>query len=308
MKNKYVLSTNKLLYDLFNHHFEDSEIKTEKVYENNELVERHYVEFLYESSNSSSFKVRISSINKDNLTFTIYERMLYLILISNARQSDGNNYFITMRKIRSIRGLKENGSSTYKCYELALERLASKTIKIMPHKNSSHYRLRFFSCSLLSVSNLVVSNGRIKEFNYSFGNLDTSFIKNSQKFTTYYNPFNIIFKKYFVFQIGLHLIRLIAINQKKYKKAEYSYQRMLKQIFKVDVTTGVIDSQTYYDYLATSGNKQSIRLKQSYEELEMILKQFVKLKIIQGFCISKQRTFKYLRDDEVKILIKFIGE
>ena len=116
---------------------------------------------------------------------------------------------------------------------------------------------------------------RIAEFNYSFNGLDTSLVKNSQKITTYYNPFSFIFKKYFSFQICLHLFRLIALNKNTATSAKsFSYQLMLKQ--------------------------------KSFEELEIILKQFVKYDVIEGFSISKRRTFKYLRDDEVKIGIKFI--
>ena len=86
---------------------------------------------------------------------------------------------------------------------------------------------------------------------------------------------------------------------------EFSYQLMLKQIHKVD-SKGFIENTTYYDYVVGAGNKQAELLKKSYDELEIILKQFVKYEIIKSFSISKRRTFKYLKDDEVKIGIKFI--
>lgn len=306
MKQKIVLSTNKLLYDLFNFEFEDEKIKEGKDYIDKECVDIYYIDFNYESSQNSTFRVRVYSQEKDNLRFTIYEKMMLLILISNARQSNSDNYSISMRKIKSIRGLKDNSLNTYNCYKMALDRLKKKNIKMIPIKVSRNYQMKIIKCSLLSISNEVLIKSRIAEFNYSFNGLDTSLVKNSQKITTYYNPFSFIFKKYFSFQMCLHLFRLIALNKTAAMSAKsFSYQLMLKQIRKVD-SKGFIENTTYYDYVVGAGNKQAELLKKSFEELEIILKQFVKYDVIKGFSISKRRTFKYLRDDEVKIGIKFI--
>ena len=119
---KYTISTNKLLYELFNYTFEDEEIKEAQEYDkvSNTIVVTYYKEFDYISSKNNTFRVRISSFDKDNLKFTIYEKMLYFMLISNARQSSDDNYFISMRKLRNIRGLKDDSLSTYKCYENAI--------------------------------------------------------------------------------------------------------------------------------------------------------------------------------------------
>lgn len=309
-RQRIVISTNKLLYELFNFTFDDKDIKITPQYIDKDLIDIYYVEFTYESSKASTFKVRISSTNKDNLRFTIYEKMLFLILISNARQSSDDNYFISMRKIRNIRGLKDNSLSTYNCYEQALDRLTSKSIRLLPLTNSYNYRTKMINCDLLTISNKVYSKSRIIEFNYSFNELDTSLVKNSQRISTHYNPFSFIFKKYYSFQISLHLLRLIALNRNASVAGEgacreFSYKLMLKQIHKVD-RKGFIEDLNYYDYIATAGNKQSELLKRSYEDLEAILKQFVKYEIINSFSISKRRSFKYLKDDEVKIGIKFI--
>ena len=307
MKEKIVVSTNKLLHELFNYTFQDEDIKETSLYINNQLTDVYYVEFTYESSKTSSFKVRLSSSSKDNLRFTIYEKMLLYILISNARQSKEDSYFITMRKIRSIRGLKDNSTSTYNCYKMALERLKSKRVRLLPMTNSNKYKLKMIDCNILTIWNQVDMDSRITEFNYSFNDLDTSFVKNSQKISSYFNPFSFMFKKYYSFQMGLHLLRLIALNNsgEKSEHREFSYKFMLKQIHKVD-RKGYIDNLNYYDYIATAKNKQSELLKRSYMELEAILKRLVKSKTIKSYSISERRTFKYLKDDEVKICIKFI--
>lgn len=306
MKQKIVLSTNKLLYDMFNFEFTDEDIKQSIDYIDKEKKDIYYVEFNYESSKDSTFKVKISSTERDCLRFTIYEKMILLILISNVRQSSSDNYFISMRKIKSIRGLKDNSSNTYNCYKMAIDRLKNKKIMLIPLKVSKNYSAKFINCNILTISNEVYVKSRIAEFNYSFNDLNSSLVKNSQKITTYYNPFSFIFKKYFSFQICLHIFRLIALNRTATVMGkEFSYQLMLKHIHKVD-SKGFIENTTYYDYVVGAGNKQSELLKKSYDELEIILKQFVKYEIIKSFSISKRRTFKYLKDDEVKIGIKFI--
>ena len=306
MKQKIVLSTNKLLFELFNYAFTNEEIKSKEEYIDNEWKEVYYVEFVYDSSKNSSFKIRLASMEKEKLRFTIYEKMLFLMLISNARQSSEDNYFISMRKIRNIRGLKDNSLSTYKCYKIALDRLTNKRITLLPLTNSNSYKMKMINCNLLSISNEVFLKSRIVEFNYSFNGLETSLVKNSQSITTYYNPFTIIFKKYFSFQISLHILRLISLNRTKESSTrEFSYKLMLNQIHKVD-SKGFIEKQTYYDYILEANNKQAEILKKSYMELEVILKQLVKCEIIKSFSISKRRTVKYLKDDEVKIGIKFI--
>lgn len=303
---KYTISTNKLLYELFNYTFEDEEIKEAQEYDkvSNTIVVTYYKEFDYISSKNNTFRVRISSFDKDNLKFTIYEKMLYFMLISNARQSSDDNYFISMRKLRNIRGLKDDSLSTYKCYENAIKGLTNKMIRLIPMK--SNHGSKIIKCNLLSITNIVENKSRISEFNYSFNGLDATFVRNKQKITIFYNPFAFIFKKNYSFQIYLHLIRLVALNKNEdYEKKEFSFQLILKQIRRVN-KDGVIENINYYDYIATSANKQSERLNKCYEELEIILKHFVKCNIIKSFSISKKRTFKYLRDDEVKITIKFI--
>ena len=81
MKQKIVLSTNKLLYDMFNFEFTDEDIKHSIDYIDEEKMDIYYVEFNYESSKDSTFKVKISSTERDCLRFTIYEKMILLILI-----------------------------------------------------------------------------------------------------------------------------------------------------------------------------------------------------------------------------------
>ena len=159
MKQKIVLSTNKLLYDMFNFEFTDEDIKQSIDYIDKEKKDIYYVEFNYESSKDSTFKVKISSTERDCLRFTIYEKMILLILISNARQSSSDNYFISMRKIKSIRGLKDNSSNTYNCYKMAIDRLKNKKIMLIPLKVSKNYSAKFINCNILTISNEVYVDG-----------------------------------------------------------------------------------------------------------------------------------------------------
>lgn len=307
IKIKYVISINQFLYEIFNHYCSENEIKTEQIYnDENECITRYYTEFVFNTSNDSSFKIRISSIEKNNLNFSIYEKMLYFILINNARQSSDKNYFISMRKIREIRGLKNDSFTTYKCYENALYSLSNKNVKIIPLKCKFMNNYKTINCKMLSIYNLIMNKSRISEINYSFNNLETYFVGNRQKITTYMNPFKFIFKKSFSFQICLQLFRLIGINGNKgYETRTFSFKNMLKQIRKVE-KDGTISDIDYYEYLNCLSNKQSERLNRCYDELEIILKDLVKYKVIKKYIISKNRTFKYLKDDEVKILINFI--
>lgn len=306
MKQKIVISTNKLLYDLFNFTFDDDDIKETQNYVDGKWETVYYVDFKYESSKNSSFKVRLSSLDKDKLRFTIYEKMLFLILISNARQSSDDNYFISMRKIKQIRGLANSSASTYNCYEMALDRLKSKTIRVLPQTIHLNYQIKIINCSLLTISNVSYSGSRIAAFNYSFNGLSTSLVKNNQKYITNYNLFSFIFKKHYSFQICLHLMRLISLNKTSIcESKEFSFLLMLKQLHVVN-NSGFIEKRTYYEYVAMAGNKQAEILKKYFIELEIILKQLVKHKVIKNYCISKKKTYKYLRDDEVKIGIKFI--
>lgn len=306
MKQKIVISTNKLLYDLFNFTFDSDDIKETPNYVDGKWETVYYVDFKYESSKNSSFKVRLSSLDKDKLRFTIYEKMLFLILISNARQSSDDNYFISMRKIKQIRGLANSSASTYHCYEMALDRLKSKTIRVLPQTIHLNYQIKIINCCLLTISNVSYSESRIAAFNYSFNGLNTSLVKNNQKYITNYNLFSFIFKKHYSFQICLHLMRLISLNKTSIcESKEFSFLLMLKQLHVVN-NSGFIEKRTYYEYVAMAGNKQAEILKKYFIELEIILKQLVKHKVIKNYCISKKKTYKYLRDDEVKIGIKFI--
>ncbi len=306
MKSKYIISTNKLLYEMFNISFNDSNVKTTKEKVGNKFADVYYIDFIYESSNKSSFNARLYSTDKDNIRFTIFEKVLLFMLIGNSRQLSDNNYFISMRKLRSIRGLKDNSKNTYMCYKKGLDRLSNKYIRLIPKKNIGGYKPKMVNCKLLSITNEVYSNDRLSEFNYSFNDFDSSFVKNSQKITTYFNPYSFIFKQYFLIQISLHLLRLISLNKSSStEKRAFSYKLMLNQIHKVD-QKGYIENATYYEYISNAENKQSSLLSKSYVELESILKQFVRSNVIKSFSISKRRSYKYLKDDEVRIEIKFI--
>ena len=305
MKKTYVITTNKLIFDLFNVAFNEEDVKIDKDLINGEWHEYYYFEFMYISSKNCSFKVRISSSIKDYLRFTIYEKMLLFILVSNARQTDGDNHFITMRKLRNIRGLKDNSLMTYNCYKTALDRLTNKKIKMIPFTGANNYIIKKINCNILNISDVKYNKSRIMEFSYCFNDLETSLVNNSQSIGSFYNPFAFIFKKYFAFQLCLHLMRLLSLNKiKEVKYKEFSYQKMLKQIHKVD-QQGFIENINYYDYIATSEKKQSDLLKKSIEDLEIILSNFCKDGLIKDYSISNLRTFKYLRDDEVKISIRF---
>ena len=74
MKQKIVLSTNKLLYDLFNLEIDDENIKQSIDCIDNVRKDIYYVEFNYESSKVSTFKVKISSTEKEKLKFIICEK------------------------------------------------------------------------------------------------------------------------------------------------------------------------------------------------------------------------------------------
>ena len=309
-KKNWCISTNKLLYEIFNYTYSNNEIKTKGTYVKNEYgkreyVEQYYIDFNYEEFKGNLSKVRVSSTNKDNLRFTIHEQLLYYMLISNARQSnEKGEYYISMRKIRNIRGLQGNSLNTYKCYEDALNRLSAKNIMVLPLKST--YQQKIISCNMITISNVKLNNNRIYEFKYCFNDLDNNLVKNKQRFVITYNPFEFMFKKYFSFLVCLHITRLIALNNNNgIASRKYSFQKILLCIHKVN-GTGVIEDVDYYHYIENAGNKQSAYLNKCYEDTENILKMLVKHKYIKDYNISSKRTFKYLRDNEVYLMISFM--
>lgn len=310
IKNTWCISTNKLLYEIFNFTYNSDEIKTTGIYKKdengkNKYVNAYYIEFDYEEFKGNISKVKIISEDKDNLAFTIYEELLYFMLISNARQSnDKDNYYISMRKLRSIRGLKGNSVSSYNRYEEALHRLSNKTLMVLPIKST--YQREFISCNMISIFNINQTDKRISDFSYSFNELDKLLIHSRQKIDTTYNPFEFISKQYFSFLTCLQFTRYIALNVNGSNSSrKYSIQKLLMGIHKVN-KDGIIESLNYYQYIVEAGNKQSEKLNKCYTEIESILKMLVKHKYIKNYNISKKRSFKYLKDNEVFVQVFFI--
>lgn len=305
-RQKYTISTNKLLYEIFNFTYSDDDIKEGVSYtKENEKEIYYYIEFSYEEFKGNTSKVKISSLKKENLRFTIEEMLLYLILIDNAKNSNvPDDYFISFRKIRNIRGLKSNSLNTYKKYESAIERLISKTIMVTPIRSTC--QRTFLKSPLLEIKNQQNSKNRIKEFTYSFGKLDNTFIKSKQQVRVSYNPYSFILKQSFAFQLCLHLTRLVFLNKSgKHNSKNFSFQNILMGIQKVD-TSGLIESTNYYQYISSAGNKQSEILRNCYCDLEYILSMMKETNYIIDYSIPVKRSYMYLKDNEVKITIKFL--
>ena len=311
MNNRtWCISTNKLLYSIFSYTYSDTEIKSKSTYVRGDDGKRqytkiYYVEFDFEEFKGNLSKVRISSNNIEDLRFSIYEQMLYYMLISNARQSNNkDNYHISMRKLRSIRGLQGDSINTYKCYEKAIYKLSKKNIMVLPVKST--YKQEIIDSNMLSISNIVKKGDRICDFYYSFNKFDKNLVQSRQKFDVTYNPFKFIFKKYYSFLFCLHMTRLIALNYNSgITSRRYSLQKILLELHKIN-GLGIIENVNYYKYIEMAGNKQSAYLKKCLADTENILKLFVKHKYIKNYNISTKSTFKYLKDNEVYIEVKFI--
>lgn len=303
--HNWTICTNKLLHEIFNFRFSDEQIQETQSYLNDEIITIYCVEFDFEEYKGNVATVRISATSKEYLRFTVYEKMMYFMLLSNAFQSNDNgNYYISMRKLKEIRGLKGDSIDTYLCYEQALNRLENKSIEVIPKRSKG--KSQYISCKLLSVNEKIMRNSRMSSFTYSFNSLETQFISKKQKFTISFNPFAVIFKKSFMFQVGIHLIRLVYLNaNSEVSVKNFSFQKILMSINFTD-SNGLFEDINYFEYLSNSKNKQSERLNRCYKETEIVLKQLAKTKCINNYSISKRRTFKYLRDNEVQISIGFI--
>lgn len=301
----WIIGTNKLLHEIFNIRFSDEQIQETQSYVDDELVIMYCVEFDFEEYKGNTATIRISATSKDCLRFTVYEKMMYFMLLSNAFQSNDNgDYYISVRKLKEIRGLSGDSIDTYLCYEQALNRLENKSIEVIPKRSKG--KSQYISCKLLSIKEKIMRNSRMSSFTYSFNALETQFISKKQKFTINFNPFAVIFKKSFLFQVSIHLIRLVYLNANSDLRAKnFSFQKILMSISFTN-SNGVFENINYFEYLFNSKNKQSERLNRCYEETEIVLKQLVKNKCIKNYSISSRKTFKYLRDNEVQISIGFI--
>lgn len=300
---KIILSSNKLLHTIINHTFDDTDIKVQNTYVGKKLLDNYYVEFEYEESNGSLLRVRISSIKKEYLRFTIEEVFLYFMLIMEARKSNyKDNYYVSMSKIRSIRGLNSNSDSTYKKYVEALERLCSKEIRVIPYKTK--YKKKPIICKMLEVSDKKYVKSNLSSFWFNFGDLDTTLVKSKQKIALGFNIFSIPLKKGAIFLFYVYILRMIFINRIKYSYMNLSVQKVLmfnKRISK----DGTIQNEDYYSYLSRVPNKRTETLNKFYIEVEELLKQLVKGNIIISYKMPDNRSFKYIRDNEVLINIKF---
>lgn len=293
---KTVIFTNKLLNELFNYVCMDEEIK--------KCNNKYSYSYIFKDGDYNTLKITISSSNREYLKFSIYEKIMFFMLISNAKSSNNiEDYFISMRKLRDIRGIDSNSLNTYMCYENSLKGLSSKEIKIIPLKCKYNYKP--INSKLLIISNEVRKGKRISEFNYSFDKLEEMFVNSKQFITLSFSPFSISFKKSFKMQLFIHLLRLVFINSNKnVRSREFSLQKILMQLKTVD-SSGYFTNINYYEYLQKSANKQSERLNNMYKDIIDILSLMKKHKLIYKYSLSERKSFKYLRDNEVQIMVIF---
>ncbi len=295
------ICTNKLIYALFN--ICGTDIKETKKYVEKAIVTFYYVESLYEDSSKNIYKIRVSSKEKNMLRFSIDEIYLYLILIMNAKRSNIEPYYMTMRKLRDIRCLSSDSLSTYNRHIRALERLSKKEISIVPIK--SNYKNKPIFSRMLTYNLINSCKGRFLEFNYSFDALTNTVINTRQNIMLSFNPFAYSMRQVFMFQASLYLIRMIFINRKKYKSRKISFQKVLLEVYRFD-ENGIMLDQNYYNYILNSKNKQSELLENCYSCINKILLMMKKAHFIKAYAITLRKSFKYVRDNEVFISIEFI--
>lgn len=300
--NNIKISTNKMLHTLL--FMNDKDIKSKTIYNaDKQLVEEYYIQKTYEDTTGSKYTIKLSSTDKNNLSFTIDEVYLYLILLMNAITSNDEDYHISFRKIRAIRELRADSTATYDRHFRALERLLNKKVTITPIKMKYQMDL-IVSSPLLKSCSSTKSRCKISDVQYEFDKFGNMMLKSKQIATSKINIFKYSLKQDYSFQVCLYLIRNIFMNSKKNEVRNCSFQHMLKCCLRY-TKDGFLTGATYYDYISTLANKQSEYLSKCYKDTICILNELKKYKMIRGYKISQRKSFKYLRDNEVELTLYF---